>query len=154
MKLSKNHLSVAGALALASVAQSQVMTEVRISTSGVDQEYIEIQGLPGQSTDGLMVLVVEGDPGGATGGVGTLDFAYDLAGDIFTNEFYLLGSAEAASAFPGQIDNSSFGDNMFENSSATIYLVNVADPIKRRTSSRPGRGPTSRTRSARRAPGS
>jgi hypothetical protein len=131
MKLSKNYLHVAGTLALASIAQSQVMTEVRISTSGVDQEYIEIQGLPGQSTDGLMVLVVEGDPGGATGGVGTLDFAYDLAGDIFTNEFYLLGSAEAASAFPGQIDNSSFGDNMFENSSATIYLVNVADPIKR-----------------------
>ena len=131
MKLSKNYLHVAGTLALASIAQSQVMTEVRISTSGVDQEYIEIQGLPGQSTDGLMVLVVEGDPGGATGGVGTLDFAYDLAGDIFTNEFYLLGSSEAATAFPGQIDNASFGDNMFENSSATIYLVNVADPIKR-----------------------
>jgi len=131
MQLSKNCLHVAGTLALASFAQAQVMTEVRISTSGVDQEYVEILGLPGQSTDGLMVLVVEGDPGGATGANGTLDFAYDLSGDIFTNEYYLLGSSEAASAFPGAIDNSSYGDNMFENSSATIYLVNVADPIKR-----------------------
>ena len=131
MQLSKNCLHVAGTLALASFAQAQVMTEVRISTAGVDQEYIEILGLPGQSTDGLMVLVVEGDPGGATGANGTLDFAYDLSGDIFTNEYYLLGSSEAASAFPGAIDNSSYGDNMFENSSATIYLVNVADPIKR-----------------------
>ena len=131
MNLSKNTLNVVGTVALASFAQSQVMTEVRISTGGVDQEYVEIQGLPGQSTDGLMVLVVEGDPAGATGGVGTLDFAYDLAGDVFTNEFYVLGSSEAATAFPGQIDNASYGDNMFENSSATIYLVNVADPIKR-----------------------
>jgi len=131
MKLSKSYLYVAGTLAFASIAQSQVMTEVRISTSGVDQEYVEIQGLPGQSTDGLMVLVVEGDPAGATGGVGTLDFAYDLAGDVFTNQFYVLGSSEAASAFPGDIDNASYGDNMFENSSATIYLVNVPDPIKR-----------------------
>ena len=70
-------------------------------------------------------------PAGATGGVGTLDFAYDVAGDVFTNEFYVLGSSEAATAFPGDIDNASYGDNMFENSSATIYLVNVPDPIKR-----------------------
>ena len=125
------HLLTSIVLVAPALAQSPVMTEVRISTSGVDQEYIEIQGLSGQSTDGLMILVVEGDPAGATGGVGTLDFAYDLSGDIFTNEFYVLGSSEAATAFPGLVNNASYGDNMFENSSATIYLVNVADPIKR-----------------------
>ena len=130
MKLSTSSLTVAGLFTLAGVAQSQVMTEVRISTAGVDQEFIEIQGTNGQSTDGLMILVVEGDPGGATGGNGTLDFAYDLANDTFTSAFYTLGSAEAATAYPGLIDNSTFGDNLFENSSATFYLVNVPFPSR------------------------
>ncbi len=131
MKLSTSSLTLVGALSLASVAQSQVLTELRISTGGVDQEYAEIQWSAGQSTDGLMILAVEGDPSGATGGNGTLDKAYDLSGATFVSEFYVLGSAEAGAAFPGKIDNATFGDNLFENSSATFYLVMVPDPIKR-----------------------
>ncbi|MEM9382648.1 MAG: hypothetical protein AAGB93_22030 [Planctomycetota bacterium] len=131
MRLSKSTLPIAGVVALAGVAQSQnVMTEVRISTAGLDQEYVEIQGVLGQSTDGLMVCAVEGDPSGTGGGEGTLDKIYDLSGQTFNASFYTLGSAEALAAFPGLIDFAP-GDNLFENSSQTIYLLSVPDPLKR-----------------------
>jgi hypothetical protein len=129
MKLSKTLLPGLTALAFASAASAQVLTEVRISTSGVDQEYVEILGNPGQSTDGLMILVVEGDPGGATGGAGNLDRVFDLSGDFFggTDQYYVMGSVEADAAFGvGVIDNVP-GDNLFENSSLTLYLVSVPD---------------------------
>ncbi|MEM1451689.1 MAG: hypothetical protein AAF957_24695 [Planctomycetota bacterium] len=132
MKLSTSSLSIAGVVALAGLAQSQnVMTEVRISTRGIDEEYVEIQGVAGQSTDGLMICVVEGDPSGTGGGEGTLDDVYDLAGDTFSASFYTLGSSAASAAFPGLIDNDLFGNDLFENSSLTVYLLSVPDPLKR-----------------------
>ncbi len=132
MKLSKSTLHVAGALLFTSAASAQVMTEVRISTAGADQEYVEILGTPGQSTDGLMILVVEGDPSGSTGGTGTLDQVYDLSGNLFPpgDEYFVFGSTESDVAFPGEIDLVE-GANMFENSSMTLYLVNVPDPVLR-----------------------
>ncbi|QDV08066.1 hypothetical protein Poly30_36020 [Planctomycetes bacterium Poly30] len=134
MKLSKTFLPVASALFVASAANAQVMTEVCVSTSGVDREFVEILGTPGQSTDGLMLLVVEGDPGGSTGGAGNLDQAYDLSGNFFgaTDTYFVVGSAEADAAFgTGVIDFLPAGDNLFENSSLTLYLVNVPDATLR-----------------------
>ena len=129
MTLSKTLLPTLAAATFVGATQAQVMTEVRVSTSGTDEEYIEILGTPGQSTDGLMLLAVEGDPGGATGANGTLDKAYDLAGFQFADEYWVVGSATAGAnlAFSGEIDDTQFGDNMWENSSQTIYLVNVPD---------------------------
>lgn len=115
------------------LAQAQVMTEVRISTAGLDEEYVEIRGIPSQSADGLMLVSVEGDPSGSGGGEGTLQDVYDLSAGTFPagDEYYVVGSTATATAFPGEVDESSFGDNMWENSSQTIYLLLVPDPMKR-----------------------
>ncbi|MEM6675056.1 MAG: hypothetical protein AAF726_19560 [Planctomycetota bacterium] len=127
MKLSSASLLVVGVGSLTGVAQSQVLTEVRISTSSIDHEYVEILGTPGDSTDGLMILNVEGDPLGSGGGPGTLDRVYDLSGNFFADEYFVFGSLEASTNFPGQIDLAP-GDDLFENSSVTFYLVSVPDP--------------------------
>lgn len=116
-------------LFLSGTASAQVMTELRISTSGADEEYAEIQGTPGATTDGLFICNVEGDPGGSGGGVGTLDRIHDLGGNTFgTDGFFVVGSTEAQAnaTFGGEIDLS-LGPNMFENSSGTFYLVRVTD---------------------------
>jgi hypothetical protein len=145
MKLSKSTLQVAGqvagALLFTSVANAQVLTEVRISTSGADEEYVEILGTPGQSTDGLMLFVIEGDPSGSTGGAGFMDEAYDLSGDVFNagDEYYVFGSGEADAAFPGEIDFVQ-GSNAFENSSLTLYLCLVPDAALRSVITTVGNG--------------
>ncbi|MEM9380826.1 MAG: hypothetical protein AAGB93_12810 [Planctomycetota bacterium] len=123
----KHCLAMPLALCLAAVAPAQVMTEIRVSTPGLDEEYVEIQGAPGRSTDGMMVLVVDGD----AAFVGTLDGAYDLSNDVFPDDFYVMGSVSADAAFPGEIDRATFGENLFENSSLTVYLVEVLDPLAR-----------------------
>ncbi len=132
MKLSKSTLQVAGALLFTSAASAQVMTEVRISTAGVDQEYVEIFGTAGQSTDGLMVAAIEGDPSGSTGGAGFMDELYDLSGNFFGagDQYFVFGSPETDAAFPGMVDLVE-GANMFENSSMTIYLLMVPDATLR-----------------------
>lgn len=132
MKQFKTTLQVAGALLFTSLASAQVMTEARISTAGDDEEYVEILGTPGQSTDGLMLLVVEGDPAGGTGGSGTLDRVHELSGTSFgaNDEYFVVGSQETDTAFPNTVDRV-LGQNLFENSSLTLYLVNVPDPALR-----------------------
>ena len=77
MKLHTTLTALLAGGALASTASAQVITEIRISTSGADEEYVEILGTPGQSTDGLMLVVVEGDD---FSDLGFLDRVYDLSG--------------------------------------------------------------------------
>ncbi len=122
--------TIVPALATLSSSSAQVLTEVRISTAGVDQEYIEILGTPGQSTDGLMILAVEADPAGATGSSGTLEGAYDLSGHSFDlgDPYFVFGCDAALIAFgPDTIDFATVADDLFENSSQTIYLAHVSD---------------------------
>ena len=128
MKVPNSALRAAGALLLSSVATAQVLTEVRISTSSFDEEYVEIFGTEGQSTDGLMILNVEGDPMGA----GFLERAYDLSGNSFgvSDPFFVFGSSQAEAAFPNAIDLAP-GDDLFENSSITVYLISVPDAALR-----------------------
>ena len=132
MKQFKTTLQVASALLFTSLASAQVMTEARISTAGDDEEYIEILGTPGQSTDGLMLLVVEGDLDGGTGGAGTLDRVHELSGTSFgsNDEYFVVGSQETDTAFPNTVDRV-LGQNLFENSSLTLYLVDVPNPTLR-----------------------
>ena len=127
MKLHTTLTALLAGGALASTASAQVITEIRISTSGADQEYVEILGTPGQSTDGLMLVVVEGDD---FSDLGFLDRVYDLSGNSFPtgDEYFVYGSVEADAAFPGQIDLIGLnGSNLFENSTGTFYLLNVPD---------------------------
>ena len=125
--LNRSFALLLGGAALTSAASAQALTEVRISTAGTDQEYVEILGTPGQSTDGLLICTVEGD---LFGQEGFLDKVYDLSGDNFGagDQYYTIGSAEAAGAFPnGTFDGPPLGDNLFENSSKTVYLLSVPD---------------------------
>ena len=127
MKLHTTLTALLAGGALASTASAQVITEIRISTSGADEEYVEILGTPGQSTDGLMLVVVEGDD---FSDLGFLDRVYDLSGNSFPtgDEYFVYGSVEADAAFPGQIDLIGLnGSNLFENSTGTFYLLNVPD---------------------------
>lgn len=131
MKLQTTLTALLAGGALASTASAQVMTEVRISTAGADEEYIEILGTPGQSTDGLMIVVVEGDDFAE---LGFLDKVYDLSGDTFPtgDQYYVVGSTDADMAFPGAIDHIPLAlNNLFENSTGTFYLLNVPDPNDR-----------------------
>ena len=131
MKLHTTLTALFAGGALASTASAQVFTELRLSTSGADQEYVEILGTPGQSTDGLMIAVVESDDNTS---LGTLDFVYDLSANAFPagDQYFVFGSVEADAAFPGEIDLIGLnGSNLFENSTATIYLLDVPDPNNR-----------------------
>jgi len=123
-------LAAAGSgLLLSATASAQVMTELRISTSGVDQEYAEIQGTAGATTDGMFILNVESDEIGSGGGAGTLDRIHDLGGNNFgTDGFFVVGSVESQmnTTFGSEIDLT-LGSNMFENSSGTFYLVRITD---------------------------
>ena len=133
MKFNHLSLALAGAL-LAQTASAQVMPELRISTAGTDEEYAEIEGTPSASTDGLMFAVVEGAPTGASGGVGNLDVIFDLSGQQFgADGFFVFGStaAQGNATFGGEIDFLPAGDNLFENSSGTFYLLSVPDPNDR-----------------------
>lgn len=133
MKLHTSFIALLAGGALVSSASAQVMTEVRVSTAGADEEYVEILGTPGSSTDGLMVLAVEGDDATA-GELGFLDKVYDLAGNSFPmgDEYFVFGSTEADARFPGEIDFIPGAvSNLFENSTQTIYLLNVPDPMDR-----------------------
>lgn len=131
MKLHTTLTALLAGGALASTASAQVITEIRISTAGADEEYVEILGTPGQSTDGLMLVVVEGDD---FSDLGFLDRVYDLSGNSFPtgDEYFVYGSVEADAAFPGQLDLIGLnGSNLFENSTGTFYLLNVPDPNDR-----------------------
>ena len=98
MKLHTTLTALLAGGALASTASAQVFTELRLSTSGADQEYVEILGTPGQSTDGLMIAVVESDDNTS---LGTLDFVYDLSANAFPagDQYFVFGSVEADAAW-------------------------------------------------------
>lgn len=131
-----------GGAALSSIASAQTLTEIRISTrdpmmpafpfDGSDLEYAEILGTPGQSTDGLMICTVEADD--TNPALGQLERVYDLSGSSFgaSDQYYVFGSDSAAMAYPaGTIDNMPVGENLFENSGQTFYLLLVPDAATR-----------------------
>lgn len=69
-------LTGGGALALPARAQPPdvLINEILASTTGVDVEYIELFGAPGESLDGLTLIGVEGDNAS-----GAIDFRFDFA---------------------------------------------------------------------------
>jgi hypothetical protein len=113
-------LSALGLVALAAPTQAQLFNEIYGRHDGNDdQEYIEIRGLPGNSFDGFMVVIVEGEYPNA----GYIDRAWDLTGEVVpASGFYTLGVNAMSPDY--SIGNS----NRIENGTQTIYLVQVADP--------------------------
>lgn len=143
MKLqAKSLVLAAAAVTFAGSASAQVMTELRMSTALADEEFVEIQAAPGQSTDGLMFCQVESDS--MNGFVGFLDNIFDLSGDVFdANGYYTVGNDTVIAANPGVFDvafsavpGNGFSPNstttsVMENSNQTYYLLSVPDLAQR-----------------------
>ncbi len=97
------------------------LNELYVNMSGTDNEFFEIRGVPGTSTNNLMLLVVESDSSSATG---TLDLVQDLSGFTFNaNGLFTIGDAPVANL------DAAKGGQDFENSSATCYLIRATDPV-------------------------
>jgi len=97
------------------------LNELYISHSGTDDmEYIELSGPAGESLDGVLVVVVEGDGTNA----GTVDRVWNLDGlSVPTTGFFVLGDTAVT---PNDFDIG--GDNRIENGTDTFYLVHTLTP--------------------------
>ena len=113
----------AGALALtASHANAQIaLNEIYASHSGVDNlEFVELRGMAGMSLDDHMILVVEGQ----CPSCGTLDRAFDLSGLSMPGSGYFVAGNTAVT--PNDFDIGP--DNIIENGTETVYLVDAGSP--------------------------
>ncbi|CTQ59849.1 5'-nucleotidase C-terminal domain-containing protein [Roseibium album] len=101
-----------------------VINEVLGSTTGVDSEYIELFGEPGDSLAGLSLIVVESDAGSSNG---TIDRQFDFPEDavIGENGYFLVANGNTEATY-GVTPDASIPDNWIENSSYTIALVETA----------------------------
>ena len=101
-------------------AQDLYLNEIYASHASTDdQEFIELYGTGGASLDDIMVLIVEGDGGGA----GNLDRAWDLSGNVMPGDGYFVLGVDA-------VANNDFNigtDNQVENGTETIYLLAAAN---------------------------
>ena len=91
-----------------------VINEIVVSTTGVDTEFLELLGTPGDDLSTYSILEIEPD--------GEIDTVIDLTGTIGDNGYYLLTSPAAVSAL-GVIGNQTIADNTFTNGSRTYLLV-------------------------------
>lgn len=108
----------------ATVTQPLLINEVLGSTVSTDVEYIELIGAPGQSLDGMSLIVVESDNQGDNGRIDTrFDFSADHA--IGENGYFLLGNNLVAPTY-GVTPNAEIPRDFIENSSYTIALVETA----------------------------
>ncbi len=112
-------------LAAASASSAPVVNEVLASHTGTDNtEFAEIYGAPGESLDGLSLIVVESDASGN----GTIDRQIDFgpADVIGTTGFFLVGNPAGLAASYSVTPDVTVADNFFENSSLTIALVETS----------------------------
>ena len=121
MRLNNAVLLLAGLalLALPLVAAAATLNEIRIDQTSTDNdEYFELAGDPGESLDGLTLIVI-GD--GATGS-GTIEAVVDLTGyAIQADGVFAMGEATFTGTC-GSID--AVGDLNFENSdNVTFFLL-------------------------------
>lgn len=106
------------------VAVALVINEVLASHAGTDTtEFLELYGAPGASLNGLSLIVVEGDVGGA----GTIDRRIDFGpGDMLgTNGFFLIGNPGLGTNY-AVTPNLNIANDFFENSSLTVALVETS----------------------------
>ncbi len=92
-----------------------VLSEIAVSTTGADWEFVEIAGTAGTSLDGVAVVQVDG--------TGVVRSVTDLTGGtIGETGFYLAASPTAEATFAVVADQS-IGDNTFTNVSSSYLLV-------------------------------
>ena len=91
-------------------------------TSTDNTEFVELFGTPGDSLDGLSLIIVEGDAGANPG---IVDFRLDFSADdvIGNNGFFLIGNPTGLRENYNVTPDAFIKDNTFENSSLTAALV-------------------------------
>lgn len=109
---------------VAAQPQKLVINEVLGSTTGIDTEYVELMGEPGQSLDGYSLIVVESDD---TSSNGAIDARFDFTADhvIGDNGYFLIGNDLVAVTY-GVTPNAEIPRDFIENGSYTIALVETA----------------------------
>jgi len=97
-----------------------LINEIQVSTSGTDWEFFELQGAPGTDLSNLTLVGVESDDGSSAG---TVDLVVSLAGQSIPADGFWLGISPTGASTYGVTGDLSIGDNSFENSTATYFLV-------------------------------
>ncbi|MGF1455969.1 MAG: ExeM/NucH family extracellular endonuclease [Alphaproteobacteria bacterium] len=92
-----------------------IINEQVVSTDGLDREFVEFVGTPGQSLDGFAFLEIEDG--------GEIDTVIDLSGLTIGDNGFLLGTSPAAEDEFGITGNFGFNNNTFTNGSRTYLLV-------------------------------
>ncbi|TGN60124.1 ExeM/NucH family extracellular endonuclease [Paracoccus liaowanqingii] len=105
-------------------AQPLVISKILGSTTGTDTEFVELFGQPGQSLEGLSLIVVESD---AIAQNGQIDARIDFTADhkIGDNGFFLVGNELVQTTY-GVTPNALVANDFIENSNYTLALVETA----------------------------
>lgn len=101
-----------------------VINELWVDEAGDANQFIELLGTPGESLDGLQLLVIDNDNGGntASSAYRRLNQVYDLiAQQIPDDGYYVIGAGPAAGAFNDFPFSFSAGD--LQTGSQTYVLV-------------------------------
>lgn len=97
------------------------ISELAVSTTGTDWEFLELSGTAGTSLDGLQLVQI-----GATGDVlSTVDLTGGVIGE---SGFYLAASTQAETTF-GVAGDQSLANNTFANVSSSFLLVQGAGTL-------------------------
>jgi predicted extracellular nuclease len=102
-----------------------LINEFLANHSGTDDtEYVELYGNPGDSLQGLSLIVVEGDAFNP----GNIDRRFDFKPfhEIGANGFFLFGNCAGLADNYSEVPDASLFNNYFENSSLTLALAETS----------------------------
>lgn len=113
--------------AIANTGDPVLLNEIFRNPDGDDTtEFAELFGIPGTSLAGLSLIAIENDLG--SGSLGTIESRYDfeVGDEIGANGFFLVGDPAGLSDFYSVTPNVTIATGFFENSAATIAIVETA----------------------------
>jgi hypothetical protein len=108
-------------LAVPAAANPNVfLNEMQVSTTGTDWEFFELQGPAGTDLSDLTLVGIESDAGDSAG---TIDRVIGLGGQSIPADGFWVGINGLGASTYGVTGDFTIGDNTFENSTATYFLV-------------------------------
>ncbi len=128
--ISKQHLLLVFSFSLfAGIMQAQntssnsaavFLNELQINTSGLDWEFIELQGPPGTDLSEYTIISIESDNEPQAGNI---DQVISLSGQRIPEDGFWVAMSPAAMAEYGTTGDLTIPNNSFENSSTSFLLV-------------------------------
>ncbi|WP_010177256.1 ExeM/NucH family extracellular endonuclease [Aquimarina agarilytica] len=101
-------------------SNSVFINELQINTSGLDWEFIELQGIPGTDLSSFSILSIESDSGNSAG---TIDQVISLNGQSIPEDGFWVAMSPAAASEYGVTGDMTIDNNSFENSTTSFLLV-------------------------------